>query len=313
MEGKTTLKNKKMGRTFLKRGKTSPRTGLKENLLGYTFLAPALILLSLFLIIPAAMAIYYAFTDYYLLTPTARKFIGLKNFIQLFKDPIFAKSLLNTLQFVVWIIPIQLGAALGMALIVNKSRKGNMFFKVAFFSPVVMSLVVISVLWLYLLNPTDGVINALLQKIGISAQPFLTSPNQAMYTIIFVSAWQGAGYQMLLFLAGLQNISPDMYEAAEIDGFSKWAQFRYITMPLLKPTSLFILLTTFISAFKLIIQPMVMTQGGPMNSTMTVVYYIYQTGFTDRMVGYSSSIALLFGTIIGVITILQRKFIKEDE
>lgn len=303
MEEKTT------GRTFFKRDKT----GLKENLLGYTFLAPALILLSLFLIIPAAMAIYYAFTDYYLLTPAARKFIGLKNFIQLFNDPIFAKSLLNTLQFVVWIIPIQLGAALGMALIVNKSRKGNMFFKVAFFSPVVMSLVVISVLWLYLLNPTDGVINALLQKIGISAQPFLTSPNQAMYTIIFVSAWQGAGYQMLLFLAGLQNISPDMYEAAEIDGFSKWAQFRYITMPLLKPTSLFILLTTFISAFKLIIQPMVMTQGGPMNSTMTVVYYIYQTGFTDRMVGYSSSIALLFGTIIGVITILQRKFIKEDE
>lgn len=313
MEGKTTLKNKEMGRAFLKRGKTSPRTGLKENLLGYTFLAPALILLSLFLIIPAAMAIYYAFTDYYLLTPAARKFIGLKNFIQLFKDPIFAKSLLNTLQFVVWIIPIQLGAALGMALIVNKSRKGNMFFKVAFFSPVVMSLVVISVLWLYLLNPTDGVINVLLQKVGISAQPFLTSPNQAMYTIIFVSAWQGAGYQMLLFLAGLQNIPPDMYEAAEIDGFSKWAQFRYITMPLLKPTSLFILLTTFISAFKLIIQPMVMTQGGPMNSTMTVVYYIYQTGFTDRMVGYSSSMALLFGTIIGVITILQRKFIKEDE
>ncbi|MDF2884665.1 MAG: ABC-type sugar transport system, permease component [Clostridiaceae bacterium] len=313
MEEKTTLKNKGIGCIFLKIGKPSPKTELKENLLGYTFLAPALILLSLFLIIPAAMAIYYAFTDYYLLTPAARKFIGLKNFIQLFKDPIFAKSLLNTLQFVVWIIPIQLGAALGMALIVNKSRKGNMFFKVAFFAPVVMSLVVISVLWLYLLNPTDGVVNAFLQKIGIDAQPFLTSPNQAMYTIIFVSAWQGAGYQMLLFLAGLQNIPPDVYEASEIDGFSKWAQFRYITMPLLKPTSLFILLTTLISAFKLIVQPMVMTQGGPMNSTMTVVYYIYQTGFTDRMVGYSSSIALLFGTIIGVITILQRKFVKEDD
>ncbi|AJA49490.1 ABC-type sugar transport system, permease component [Clostridium pasteurianum DSM 525 = ATCC 6013] len=313
MEGKTTLKDKGIARAFFKTGKTSEKTGLKDNLLGYAFLAPALILLSLFLIIPAGMAIYYAFTDYYLLTPNLRKFIGIKNFIQLFKDPIFVKSLFNTLKFVVWIIPLQLGAALGMALIVNKSRKGNMFFKVAFFAPVVMSLVVISVLWLYLLNPTDGVVNAFLQKIGISAQPFLTSPNQAMYTIIFVSAWQGAGYQMLLFLAGLQNISPDVYEAAEIDGFSKWAQFRYITMPLLKPTSLFILLTTLISAFKLIVQPMVMTQGGPMNSTMTVVYYIYQTGFTDRMVGYSSSIALLFGTIIGVITILQRKFVKEDD
>lgn len=312
MEDKRTIKTNILGNTLFKLNKSNSKIPFKENVIGYTFLAPALILLSLFLIIPAAMVIYYAFTDYYLLTPDARKFIGLKNFIQLVKDPIFFKSLLNTLKFVVWIIPLQLGAALGMALIVNKQRKGNIFFKVAFFAPVVMSLVVISVLWLYLLNPTDGVINAFLQKIGISAQPFLTSPDQAMYTIIFVSAWQGAGYQMLLFLAGLQNISPDVYEASEIDGFSKWAQFRYITMPLLKPTSLFILVTTLISAFKLIIQPMVMTQGGPMNSTMTVVYYIYQTGFTDRMVGYSSSIALLFGTIIGVVTILQRKFVKED-
>ena len=166
-----------------------------------------------------------------------------------------------------------------------------MFFKVAFFAPVVMSLVVISILWLYLLNPNNGLLNALLNKIGISSQPFLTSPKQAMYAIVFVSAWQGAGYQMLLFLGGMQNIPQDIYEAAELDGFSKWAQFRYITMPLLKPTALFVLLTTLISAFKLIVQPMVMTQGGPLNSTITMVYYIYQQGFTDRLVGYSSSIA----------------------
>lgn len=314
MEQKTVI-DAKPKRFFSKKSNSvsfEPKPTLKDNLLGYTFLAPALILLSLFLIIPAGMAIYYAFTDYYLLTPDARQFVGLENFIQLFKDPIFIKSLFNTLKFVVWIIPVQLGAALGMALIVNKARKGNMFFKVAFFAPVVMSLVVISILWLYLLNPTDGVVNALLERVGISAQPFLTSPKQAMYTIIFVSAWQGAGYQMLLFLGGLQNIPDDVYEASEIDGFSKWQQFRYITMPLLKPTSLFILLTTLISAFKLIVQPMVMTQGGPMDSTMTVVYYIYQTGFTDRMVGYSSSIALIFGTIIGLVSIAQRKFLKED-
>ena len=118
---------------------------------------------------------------------------------------------------------------------------------------------------------------------------------------------------MLLFLGGMQNIPQDVYEAAEIDGFSKFQQFRYITMPLLKPTAIFILLTTLISAFKLIIQPMVMTQGGPMNSTMTMVYYIYQTGFTDRMVGYSSSIALIFTTMIGLITIAQRKLVKEDD
>ncbi|MCP1101745.1 fructooligosaccharide transport system permease protein [Aequitasia blattaphilus] len=286
---------------------------VKENIIGYGFLAPALTLLIIFLVIPVCMVIYYAFTDYYLLTPEARQFIGLENFKRLFADPIFIKSIWNTVKFVVWIIPVQLGAALGMALIVNKQRKGNMFFKVAFFAPVVMSLVVISILWLYLLNPNEGLINTLLEKVGIASQPFLTSPKQAMYTIVFVSAWQGAGYQMLLFLGGMQNIPGDVYEAAEIDGFTKFEQFWYITMPLLKPTVIFVLLTTLISAFKLIVQPMVMTQGGPMNSTMTMVYYIYQTGFTDRLGGYSSSIALIFTTMIGLITIVQRKLVKEDK
>ena len=276
------------------------RQKLKENLLGYGFLSPALILLLIFLVIPVGMVVYYAFTDYDLLTPNERKFIGLANFARLLKDPTFLKSVLNTAQFVIWIIPVQLGAALGMALIVNKKRKGNMFLKVAFFAPVVMSLVVISILWLYLLNPNNGLLNALLNKIGIASQPFLRSPKQAMYAIVFVSAWQGAGYQMLLFLGGM-------------DGITKWQQFRYITMPLLKPTALFVLLTTLISAFKLIVQPMVMTQGGPMNSTITMVYYIYQQGFTDRLVGYSSSIALVFTTLIGMISLVQRRVLKEDE
>lgn len=200
---------------------TKRREKIKDNILGYSFLAPALILLGIFLVIPVGMVIYYAFTDYYLLTPDERKFVGLENFIRLTKDPIFLKSFLNTLKFVVWIIPVQLGAALGMALIVNKKRKGNMFFKVAFFAPVVMSLVVISILWLYLLNPNSGLLNAILNKVGIASQPFLTSPKQAMYAIVFVSAWQGAGYQMLLFLGGMQNIPQDVYEAAELDGFSK--------------------------------------------------------------------------------------------
>lgn len=285
---------------------------LQNNLIGYAFLSPALLLLTVFLLIPVVMVFYYAFTDYYMLTPDARQWVGLANFMKLVQDPTFIKSIFNTAKFVIWIIPVQLGLALGMALIVNKPRKGNMFYKVAFFAPVVMSLAVISILWLYLLNPNNGLLNALLNKIGIASQPFLTSPKQAMYAIIMVSAWQGAGYQMLLFLGGLQNIPRDVYEAAELDGFTKFQQFRYITMPLLKPTALFILLTTLISAFKLIVQPMVMTQGGPMNSTMTMVYYIYQKGFTDRMVGYSSSIALIFTTFIGLITLIQRRVLKED-
>ncbi|KAA0835522.1 MULTISPECIES: carbohydrate ABC transporter permease [Bacillus] len=298
---------------FLLKKTPANKIGWRDNVLAYTFLGPSLLILSVFLVIPSIMAVYYAFTDYYLLTPDLRKFVGFDNFIKLFKDPIFLKSLSNTLKFVVLVIPLQIGAALGLALLLNKKRKANTFFKVAYFSPVVMSLVVISVLWLYLLNPNEGMINNVLTHVGLPPQPFLTSPEQAIFTIVFVSVWQGAGFQMLIFLAGLQNIPGDVYEAAQLDGMNKWQRFIYITLPLLKPTSIFIFITTLISAFKLLVQPMVMTQGGPVNSTMTVVYYIYQTGFTDRMVGYASSIALLFGTIIGLVTLAQRKLVKEDE
>ncbi|WP_252314226.1 carbohydrate ABC transporter permease [Sinobaca sp. H24] len=202
--------------------------------------------------------------------------------------------------------------SLGLALLINKQRRGNIFLKVAFFSPVVMSLVVISVLWLYLLNPTDGLVNSMLQAVGINAQPFLTSPNQAIYAIILVSVWQGAGYQMLIFLAGLQNIPGDVYEAARIDGAGKWKSFLHVTIPLLRPTTTLIVFTTLIAAFKLIIQPMIMTQGGPLNSTMTPIYYIYQTGFTDRLVGYSSAMTVVFGLLIVIVTFVQRRFAKED-
>lgn len=133
-----------------------------------------------------------------------------------------------------------------------------------------------------------------------------------MYAIIVVSAWQGAGFQMLIFLAGLQNIPNEIYEAARIDGASKWQQFLNVTLPMLKPTSLLILTTTLIDAFKLIIQPMVMTQGGPLNSTMTPVYYIYRTGFTDRQVGFASALTVVYGGVIIMFTLLQRKFIGGD-
>ncbi|WP_079710307.1 carbohydrate ABC transporter permease [Paraliobacillus ryukyuensis] len=288
-------------------------TNKRENIAAYSFLTPAFVLLGLFLIIPSILAIYYAFTDYYLLTPDKRQFIGIGNFIEIFKDPIFLQSLKNIIIFVVFVIPIQVGTALGLALLINKQRKGNMFFKVAYFSPVVLSLVVISVLWLYLLNPSEGLINTILVNIGLDPQPFLSSPDQAMLTIVLVSAWQGAGYQMLIFLAGLQNIPSSVYEAGKIDGVNKWQNFFHITLPLLKPTSILIMITTLISAFKLIIQPMVMTQGGPMNSTITPVYYIYQTGFSDRLIGYSSAMTVVFGIVIGIITLIQHKATKEDE
>lgn len=285
----------------------------KNQVIGYFFIMPAIILLLLFLFIPAGMSIYYSFTNYNILAPQDRVFIALQNYVQIFKDPVFIKGLQNVLLFVVFIIPIQVGLALGLALIVNKKRPWNTFFKVAFFAPVVVSLVVTSVLWLYIVNPEQGLLNGLLSLVHIKPQPFLTSEKQAMFVIICLSAWQGAGYQMLIFLAGLQNIPAELYEAATIDGANKWQQFINVTLPMLKPTSVMILTTTFISAFKLITQPMVMTQGGPMNSTMTPVYYIYRTGFTDRQLGYASAMSVIYGLLIIVFTVIQRKLSgKED-
>ena len=280
--------------------------GIKRQI-GWLYVFPALLTLLTFLIIPFAMSFYYSFTNYNILTPWAKQFVGMKNYINTFKDPIFLESLKNIAQFVIFIMPIQVGAALGLALIVNKKRPGNMFFKVSFFAPQVVSLTVVSILWMYILNPDQGLLNGILSLVHIKSQPFLTSPKQAMFAIIGVSAWQGAGYQMLIFLAGLQNIPNSLYEAAELDGANSWQRFLHITLPSLKPTSIMILTTTFISAFNLMIQPMIMTQGGPQNSTMTPIYYIYRTGFTDRQLGYASAMSVIYGIIIIIFTIIQRK------
>lgn len=284
-----------------------------RNQIGWLFVLPAILLLLIFLIIPFAMSISYSFTDYNILNPDAKKFVGLANYIQTFKDGIFLQSLKNIAQFVVFIIPIQLGLALGLALIVNKKKPFNLFYKIAFFAPVVVSLTVTSVLWLYIVNPDQGLLNSLLKIIHVAPQPFLTSAKQAMYVIIGISAWQGAGYQMLIFLAGLQDIPESLYEAAELDGASKWKKFLYITLPGLKPTTVMILTTTLISALNLMTQSMVMTQGGPEYSTMTPIYYIYRTGFTDRQLGYASAVSVIYGLIIIVLTVVQRRITNRKE
>ncbi|MBP2058831.1 fructooligosaccharide transport system permease protein [Lactobacillus colini] len=280
--------------------------GLRRQV-GWLYVLPALLLLLTFLIIPFLMSFSYSFTDYNILTPNVKNFVGLQNYINTFKDPVFLQSLKNIAQFIVFIMPIQVGAALGLALIVNKKRPGNMFFKISFFAPQVVSLTVVSILWMYILNPDQGLLNGILGIFHIKPQPFLTSPKQAMFAIIGVSAWQGAGYQMLIFLSGLQSIPQSLYEAAELDGANAWQRFIHITLPMLKPTSVMILTTTFISAFNLMTQPMIMTQGGPQNSTMTPIYYIYRTGFTDRQLGYASAMSVIYGIVIIIFTIIQRK------
>lgn len=279
----------------------------------YGFLLPAIVLVLLFVVLPIVLAFSYGFTDFYLLRPNQKHFIGLENFIRIFSDEILIKSFLNTAEFVFMVVPLQLSLALALALIANSRLKGIGFFRAAYFSPAVLSLVVISILWSVMLDPNGGLMNELLAKIGIGAQPFLTSTKQAMPTIVILSAWSGCGYQMMIFLAGLKNIDGQLYEAATIDGANDFEKFWHITLPSLKPIVMFLVITTTIGAFKLIVQPMVMTGGGPDYSTMTILQYIYEYGYRHRNVGYASAISLIFTLFLVIISIFIKKIFKEEE
>lgn len=291
-------------KTAVKKGKK----GLtKENWTGFAFIAPAVILLFIFLFVPFMMTLGYSFTNYNMLKPDATEFVGLKNLIKLTKDTVFRKSIINTFVFVLLVVPLQVGLGLGLALLINRKLKGISIFRMAFFAPTVLSLVVVSILWTYIYNPNNGLLNSLLGSVGIGPFKFLNDPSTAMLCIVILSAWQGCGFQMMIFLSGLQDIPVYLYEAAAVDGATPFQQFWNITLPGLKNITTFVGLSIVVSAFQLIIQPMMMTAGGPQNATMTIVYEIYQTGFRYNQMGYGSAMALVFTVIVLAITLFQNK------
>lgn len=285
-----------------------------EKKAAFIFVMPAVILLFLFLILPACSTIRYSFTDYNILRPDSIAFCGLENFKELFQDKIFIKSLTNTVYFTVIVVPFQCLLALGLALLISSRRRGVSIFRAAYFSPMVTSMVVIAILWtvLYNPNPNTGLINAFLVKLGIEPVKFLKDPKTAMNSIIFMSAWQAAGYQMMIFLAGLQAIPKDQYEAASIDGAGSLARFCYITLPGLKNVIKYVVMITMIQAMKLFTQPYVMTQGGPQDKTRTLVYYIYEQGFQSRNFGYACAVATLFFVIVISMSLLLKRIIKAN-
>lgn len=287
--------------TFL--GKTYKKD---DTIVGLCFILPALILGCIFVITPIVISLAYSFTDAYLLRLDEVQAVGFDQFVKVFKDGFLWNAFGNTMVFVVITVPVQLCVALGLALILNTKIKANTFFRWAFFVPVMLSLAVTSFLWGNLFEQ-DGLINAILIKLGIGEQPFLDDPGQAMGIIIFISIWQGAGYQMLIFLSGLKNIQPEIYEAASLDGANSVQRFFYITIPNIMPTFSFVLVTMLIGAFRLITQPMIMTQGGPEDGTMTMSYYIYQQGITFRDVGYSSAIAMVYTIFMSAIALTLRR------
>lgn len=284
----------------------------KENWTGIAFITPALVLLFIFLFIPFFMTVGYSFTNYNILKPDRMEFVGIKNFIRLTQDTVFLKSIINTFVFVIMVVPLQVCLALGLALMINRKMKGISVYRLAFFAPTVLSLVVVSILWTYIYNPNNGLLNSLLGSVGLGPYKFLNDPKTAMLCIVILSAWQGCGFQMMIFLSGLQDIPQYLYEAAAVDGATKWHQFWHITIPGLKNITVFISLSIVVSAFQLIIQPMMMTAGGPQNSTMTIVYEIYQTGFKYNKMGYGSAMALVFTVMVLILTLIQNKITNKS-
>ena len=280
-----------------------------ERVAAYIFVAPAVILLIAFLVVPMIYTVYFSGFKYQIMRPDAMKFIGLENYQKLFSDKNFWLALKNTVYFTVIVVPCQCALALALALLVSKKFRGVAVFRTMYFAPQLTSMVVISVLWsvLYNANPNTGLINSILVSLGMSPIKFLSDASTAMNSIIFMSAWQGAGYQMMIFLAGLQGIPRDQYEAASVDGATKFKQFLYITIPGLKGTIKYVIMITMIQAMKLFTQPYIMTQGGPKNSTKTLVYYIYTQGFQNGNFGYASSIAAVFFVIVVFMSMAMKK------
>ena len=300
-----------MGKTVMKKGKSD--FSKRQRRMAYVFIAPAMFLLLLFLIIPAFMALGFSFTDFYVLTPDKMEIVGIDNYITLVSDELFWKCLKNTFYFTVVIVLVEAVIALGLAVLVNKKSFGRTFFRTAYFAPVISSLTVVSILWVCLYNPNDGLFNAILNTLGLPSQRFLRSADQAMNSILLMSIWQGVGYQMIIFIAGLNGISQELYEAAAIDGANSVKKFFYITLPGLRNVISFIVVYVTIQAFKVFTQPYIMTFGGPQNSTRTLVYYIYQQGFQYKKAGYASAMAVVFFLIVVFASmILKRLLIERD-
>lgn len=273
-----------------------------QTLTAYLFMMPALVLLTIFVFVPIIASIPLAFTNYSVIGET--KFIGFQNFIQAFSDPEFKIAMINSVVFVLIVPPIQILSIL-LAVLVNREIKGISFFRVLFYIPVVTSMVAVSIIWKFLFDPS-GLINTCLQNWGIIKEPmgFLGSTNTSMLCIMFITIWQGLGYYMMLYLSGLQSISPELEEAAQVDGANKFQAMIKVKMPMLKPYIWFCSLNSVISAVGVFDIVYVLTQGGPNNSTMVMNYYSYIKAFTDYDFGYSAAVGLVLAFITSILSII---------
>lgn len=301
--------------------KAQPRTKVRNlpprhrRRAGFLFCLPGIILLGTMLLAPFILAFGLSFTNIRLASPLPVRFVGLDNYVAILTSSSFWQSLINNLYFTAVVVPVQTGLALWLAILVNRPLRGVVVFRAIYFSPVVVVMTVTATVWLILFNPDRGMINAVLRFIsgGQLESEWLRSTTMAMPAIMIMSVWQGVGFQMIIILAGLQDIPKELYETSDIDGATRSQQFFLITLPQLRNTLIFVGTVTMILAFRLFDQVWVTTRGGPLGATRTMMIEMVEVGYERQMISRGSTVAVIFFLIVISITILQRRLLREEE
>lgn len=287
----------------------------RRALTGCAFVSPAILFLLVFALLPFLFTIYVSFHSWNMLTPISRMpFLGLQNYrYLLFRDPLFRQTFANTVVFALGNVATSLVLALAVALMLNTPIRWRSFWRAVYFLPYVTSSVAISIVWANLYHPSYGLLNGILELLHLPSQRFLASLSQAMPSVIAVSVWHGVGYYMIIFLAGLQGIPLEVYEAAKIDGAGAWQRFLYVTLPLLRPTLLFVVVVNTLGSLQVFDLPFILTGGGPVNATSTLVLYMYQTAFDFTRMGRATAMAVLLFLVVFAITLVQLRLLREKE
>jgi|YNPNPStandDraft_1061719.scaffolds.fasta_scaffold55540_1 multiple sugar transport system permease protein len=285
---------------------------LRKGWRWYLFIAPNVVTFLVFILFSWVFLIYLSFHDWNLMG--AKEFVGLDNYVRLAQDKVLRKALVNTFQYVLMFVAPVSAVSLGLASLVNQRLRGIYFFRAVYYLPVVTSIAVLALIWKYILIPRpDGIANYFLGLVGIPYQQWLVDIRLALPSITVMQIWSTMGYYMVLWLAGLQSIPEELYEAARIDGAGRWQLFRYVTVPMLRPTTIFILMIAMIGAFQMFGPPYMLTGGGPVYATTTMVYYIWLQAFNRYRMGYASTVSILLFAIILVASLIQRKYMRWSE
>lgn len=283
---------------------------MKYDRSAYLLVLPYIIFFLMFVAYPLVFSLVLVFHRWDIVTPM--QWVGTKNFERLINDPLFFKSIFNTLTFLFIHIPLQLAVALGFALILNSKIKLRSVFRTIYFLPVVVSGVVVTILWQQLYSFDSGLLNKLLMVFGIPRIPWIVSPEMAMPSVAIMATWKNVGIYIIMFLVGLQNISAELYESSNMDGASRVQQFFSITLPLLNPTIVVVLVLSTIGGFSLFIEPYVLTGGGPMQSTLSAVLYIYNQAFYFNHMGYAATLGFVFAIVIFAVIMIQKKTVETE-